>query len=483
MSESFSFLRVPPRLLQAVLDNPYEGSIIIDDRGVIRHFSKADEPLYGITAQEAVGRHIHDVVPTSGLPEVVHSGKPDFGDAFDMEGRKVIVNRYPIRHEGKVIGAVGRVVFHDIKAFIALKHKIRELESTVRKYELEIREIYRARHTFEDVIGASVKLKRAKEIAQRLAPSHIPILLTAESGTGKEIFAHAIHDASSRRDHPFIRVNCASIPGELFESELFGYDAGAFTGALKSGKQGKFELAHKGTIFLDEIGDLPLGLQAKLLRVLQEKEIEPLGAPKPKMVDFRLIAATNRDLEERIKEGYFRKDLFYRLNVITITIPPLREIKEDIPILAGHFLMKLRRRIPTEVMEIAPEAMRHLLGYDWPGNVRELENVMERALSLCSGSTIRPEHLPECMMRCQARSEPALPVPPSRGEPLSLAILNAEKERLLDALRRSGGNRTQAAAILNIHRTTLYFRLKRYGLSLADMGIQRGPGPKSPQSS
>lgn len=472
MSESYNFLRVPPQLLQAVLDNPYEGTVIIDDQGIIRHFSKADEPFYGITAEEAVGRHIRDVVPKSGLPEVVRSGKPDFGDTFDMNGRKVIVNRYPIRHEGRIIGAVGKMIFHDLKAFIALKHKIRELESTVRRYELEIREIYQAKYSFEDVIGASGKLNRAKEIAMRLAPSDIPILLTAESGTGKEIFAHAIHQASSRRDRPFIRVNCASIPCELFESELFGYDAGAFTGALKSGKQGKFELAHKGTIFLDEIGDLPLGLQAKLLRVLQEKEIEPLGARRPKMIDFRVIAATNRDLEERVREGYFRKDLYYRLNVITITLPPLREIKEDIPVLAGHFLMKLRRRIASAVEEIAPEMMQWLMAYEWPGNIRELENVMERALSLCSGSSIKPEHLPESMVHVQERPAPASPVQLSPGDPLQLAVFNAEKEQLVEALRRTGGNRTQAAALLNIHRATLYFRLKKYGINLVDIGTR-----------
>ncbi len=470
MAESYNFLRVPPRLLQAVLDNPYEGTVIIDDQGIIRHFSKADEPFYGITAEEAVGRHIRDVVPRSGLPEVVRSGKPEFGDTFDMNGRKVIVNRYPIRDEGKIIGAVGKMIFHDLKVFIALKHKIRELESTVRRYEVEIREIYQARYSFEDLIGTSGKLNRAKEIAMRLAPSDIPILLAAESGTGKEIFAHAIHQASSRRDHPFIRVNCASIPGELFESELFGYGAGAFTGALKSGKQGKFELAHKGTIFLDEIGDLPLGLQAKLLRVLQEKEIEPLGGQRPKTIDFRLIAATNRDLDERIREGYFRKDLFYRLNVITITLPPLREVKEDIPVFAGHFLMKLRRRITSGVEHIAPETMRLLMAHEWPGNIRELENVMERALSLCSGPIIEPEHLPESLVHVKERTAPIAPAP---GDPLLLAVFNAEKEQLIEALRRSGGNRTKAAALLNIHRATLYFRLKRYGISLADIGIRR----------
>ncbi len=473
MAESYNFLRVPPRLLQAVLDNPFEGMVIIDDQGIIRHFSKANEPFYGITAEEAVGRHISEVVPGSGMLEVLRNGKPDFGDTFDMNGRKVIVNRYPIRVGDKIIGAVGKMIFHDLKAFIALKHKIRELESTVRKYELEIREIYQARYSFEDVIGASVKLNRAKEIAMRLAPSDIPILLTAESGTGKEIFAHAIHQASSRRERPFIRVNCASIPGELFESELFGYNAGAFTGASKSGKQGKFELAHKGTIFLDEIGDLPLGLQAKLLRVLQEKEIEPLGAQRPKMIDFRLIAATNRDLEERVREGYFRKDLFYRLNVITIALPPLREILEDIPVLAGHFLMKLRRRIASGVEDIAPETMRLFIAHEWPGNIRELENVMERAISLCSGSTIKPEHLPESMVGVRKRPVTESPAQPSPGDSLKLAFLDAEKQQLLDALKKTGGNRTRAAALLNIHRATLYFRLKRHGISLADIGIRR----------
>lgn len=479
MAESYNFLRIPPQLLQAVLDNLYEGTVIIDDQGIIRHFSKADEPFYGITAEEAVGRHIRDVVPKSGLPEVVHSGKPEFGDTFDMKGRKVIVNRYPIRDGNKIIGAVGKMIFHDLKVFIALKHKIRELESTVRRFEVEIREIYQARYSFEDLIGTSVKLNRAKEIAMRLAPSDIPILLAAESGTGKEIFAHAIHQASSRWDHPFIRVNCASIPGELFESELFGYGAGAFTGALKSGKQGKFELAHKGTIFLDEIGDLPLGLQAKLLRVLQEKEIEPLGAQRPKTIDFRLIAATNRDLDERIREGYFRKDLFYRLNVITITLPPLREVKEDIPVLAGHFLMKLRRRITSSVEHIAPETMRLLMAHEWPGNIRELENVMERALSLCPGSTIKPEHLPESIVHARERAAPVQPPP---EDPLLLAVFNAEKEQVIEALRRTGGNRTKAAALLNIHRATLYFRLKRYGISFADIGIRRKAGGQDGQA-
>ncbi len=471
--EALNFMRVPPRLLQAVLDNPFEGMVIIDDQGVIWHFSKANEPFYGITAEAAMGRHIRDVVPSSSLPEVVRSGKPVLGDTFDINGRKVIVNNYPIRLGERIIGAVGKMIFHNLNAFVALKHKIGELESTVRRYEQEIRAIYRARYSFDDVLGRSEKLHHAKDAARRLAASPSPILLTGESGTGKEIFAHAIHQASPRRDHSFIRVNCASIPAELFESELFGYRAGAFTGALKSGKPGKFELAHRGTIFLDEIGELPLTLQAKLLRVLQEKEIEPLGADSPKSIDFRVIAATNRDLEERVKADYFRRDLFYRLNVITIQLPPLREIPEDIPVLADHFLKKLRQRIASPAVGIAPEVMSLFLTYGWPGNVRELENVMERALALCQGSTIELGHLPESIVRPQSVSLTETRAARQEDDRLSFSVGDAEKAQLLEALRRARGNRTEAAALLNIHRTTLYFRLKKYGIDFADIGPRR----------
>ncbi|MHC1743230.1 MAG: sigma-54 interaction domain-containing protein [Syntrophobacteraceae bacterium] len=471
--EALNFNRVPPQLLQAVLDNPFEGMVIIDHRGVIWHFSRANEPFYGITAEDAMGRHIRDVVPTSSLPEVLRSGKPVLGDTFDIKGRKVIVNNYPIRLGEKIIGAVGKMIFHNLNAFVALKHKIGQLESAVRRYELEIRQIYRARYSFEDVIGRSAKLDHARDAARRLAASASPILLTGESGTGKEIFAHAIHQASPRRDRSFIRVNCASIPAELFESELFGYRAGAFTGALKSGKPGKFELAHRGTIFLDEIGDLPLTLQAKLLRVLQEKEIEPLGAASPKAIDFRVIAATNRDLEERVRAGYFRRDLFYRLNVIAIQLPPLREIPEDIPVLADHFLTKLRQRISSPAFGIAPEVIERFRTYDWPGNVRELENVMERALALCQGAAIEHDHLPESLLREQLQSTPKAPAAHPEDDRLPFSVDDAQKEQLLEALRRVRGNRTEAAALLNIHRTTLYFRLKKHGIAPHDIGIRR----------
>jgi len=460
--ETFGYLSVPPALLQAVLDNPYEGMVIIDNQGIIRHFSKSNEPYYGLTTDEALGRHVMDVIPTSRLPEVVRTGRAQLGDAVTIEGRQVIINRYPIKQGGEVIGAVAKMIFHDLKAFIELKHKIRELESTLKRYRSEIRDLNQSRYSFDDIIGISEKLSQAKEMARRLAASDSPVLLTGESGTGKELFAHAIHHASPRRAHPFIRVNCASIPGELFESELFGYEAGAFTGAMKSGKLGKFELAHKGTIFLDEIGELSLGLQAKLLRVLQDREIEPLGSLRPKRIDFRLIAATNRDIEERVKEGYFRKDLFYRVNVVSIRLPALREIKEDIPILASQFIQKLRNRMPMSAPEMTGEVMELLLTYDWPGNIREFENVIERALALCTGSRITAKELPETLLKVRSVGNQS---PVYDARPLHLAVLDAGKEQLIAALQRSGGNRTKAAALLNIHRTTLHYRLKKYGIS------------------
>jgi transcriptional regulator with PAS, ATPase and Fis domain len=467
MGEAFNYLRIPSQLLQAALDNPFEGTVIIDDKGIIHHFSRANEPFYDITSEDAVGRRIRDIVPQSGLPEVLRSGKPLLGETFNIQGRKVIVNNYPIKLGEKTIGAVGKMIFHNLEAFVTLQRKIGELESTIRRYELEIRKIYRARYTFDDAIGNSTKLRHAKDAAKRLAASASPILLMGESGAGKEIFAHAIHQASPRKDRAFVRVNCASIPNELFESELFGYKAGAFTGALKSGKQGKFELAHRGTIFLDEIGEMPLALQAKLLRVLQEKEIEPLGSEGPRMIDFRVIAATNRDLEERVRDGYFRRDLFYRLNVISFQLPSLREMKEDIPTLAEHFMVKLNGQMGSSVLEIDPEVMEIFRGYDWPGNVRELENVMERALALCQGPTLKPEHLPENIL--QGAMASAFKEPKRQeldGGLLQVAASNVQKEQLLAALQRTGGNRTEAAALLNIHRTTLYFRLRKYGLTV-----------------
>ncbi len=478
--QNLRYLSIPPELLQAVLDNPNLGLVVIDHRGIIRHFSRGYESCLGISADDAVGRPMLDLFPSNRLSQVLGTGRAELGDVVAAKGRYLIVNRYPIEHKGTVIGAVGIVILEDPKVLIELQHRMREIESSLKKYQSGIQDLHRSRYSFEDIIGSSDKLCKAKQMAEKVAASESPVLLMGESGTGKELFAHAIHQASSRRGQPFIRINCASIPGELFESELFGYEAGAFTGATKSGKIGKFELAHKGTIFLDEIGELSFGSQAKLLRVLQEKEIEPLGARKPKLVDFRLVSATNRDLQDRVEDGYFRKDLFYRLNVVSINLPALRETKEDIPILAGRVLAKFRNRMSASVSEIAEDVLEIFLDYDWPGNTRELENVIERALSLCSDSRIAVTDLPEALLKAKGRRDAVLTGSTSELRPLHVAVVNAEKEQLLDALQKTGGNKSEAATLLNIHRTTLYYKLKKYGISAKYMC--KDPTPEGPAS-
>lgn len=314
--------------------------------------------------------------------------------------------------------------------------------------------------SFDDIYGASHQIRVAKDLAERAARTGSTVLLLGESGVGKEVFARAIHAASSRRGGPFVSVNCAAIPDNLMESELFGYVEGAFTGAAKGGKPGKFELASGGTIFLDEIGDMSLQLQAKLLRVLQTHKIERVGGTREIDVDVRVMAATNKDIAAMVEQGTFRLDLYYRLNVVTIRIPPLRERIEDIPLIISRSLAKLSARCPTKVTSVSPEALRILLDYDWPGNVRELENVLERALNLADGEVIEVEHLPEHVVSA-ARSASRLAVQRA-GEALDDVVARAEREALLEALKATNNNRSRAAKKLGISRSAFYEKLRKY---------------------
>ena len=317
--------------------------------------------------------------------------------------------------------------------------------------------------------------RRPRTEAERASRTDSTVLLRGETGTGKELFAHAIHAAGPRRAGPFIKLNCAAVPAELLESELFGYEEGAFTGARKGGKPGKFELAAGGTLFLDEIGDMPLPMQAKLLRVLQEKEVDRLGGTGYRRLDLRLIAATGRNLEEMVGEGTFRADLYYRVNVIPVRIPPLREHSEDLGAIAEAFLSRLsadtgepKRRLSAELLDI-------LRAYPWPGNVRELQNGLERAVAMSPRELLRPEHFPAHLLRFAhgVRKEAPPGAAETDGEgtmakaPGSLASVKAEAERsaILSALAAVGGNRTRAAELLRIHRVKLHEKIKRYGIA------------------
>jgi len=299
-----------------------------------------------------------------------------------------------------------------------------------------------------------------KDLASRAARTISTVLIKGESGTGKEIFAHAIHNVSPRRRGPFIKVNCAAVPETLLESELFGYAEGAFTGARKEGKPGKFELANHGTIFLDEIGDMSLSMQAKLLRVLQEKEVERVGGIHTTKVDVRVIAATNQDLFKLAMENKFREDLYYRLNVIILELPPLRERREYIPLISQTLLQRLNGQLGTRVNTISPEVMTHFCSYNWPGNIRELENTIERAINFCDGNIITVENIPEHIL---SQLSPA--TLPSLNGTLEKLLEAHEKEVIVTTLEKCGGNRTKTAETLNIHRSVLYRKMNKYKIS------------------
>jgi two-component system NtrC family response regulator len=330
--------------------------------------------------------------------------------------------------------------------------RMRRLE----KENVELRAEITDRYCFESIVGSSEKIRDVLDMAGRVAASDASVLITGESGTGKELLAKGIHYNSPRADGPFVAVNCAAIPEHLIESELFGHVRGAFTGAVKD-KEGKFELATSGTLFLDEIGDLRVDLQAKILRALQERQVDRVGGKHPVSVDVRIIAATNKDIERAVKEGSFREDLYYRLSVITLHMPPLRERRDDIPMLVQHFLKKFNR---GSDVRIDPEALAMLTAYGWPGNVRELENSIERASVLKRGDTITPAELPDKLKREKTSVENIILNLPDEG----IALEDLEKSLIIKALEKHKGNQTRAAEYLGITRPTLIYRMEKYGI-------------------
>jgi len=328
-----------------------------------------------------------------------------------------------------------------------------------------LREALSTRFGDAEIIGTSTKIKEVSELVKRVAPSDSTVLLCGESGTGKELFARAIHMLSTRHKRPYITINCAAIPRELLENELFGSERGAFTGAVAR-KIGKFEIADGGTIFLDEIGDLEMSLQAKLLRALQEKQIERLGGHKPVRVDVRVIAATNTDLNEAIRGGQFREDLYYRLSVFPVTIPPLRERADDVIVLAEHFVEKYATEMKKGTVKLTAEARAMLTKYHWPGNVRELENTIERAMILCDKRRIGPEHL---AIRVRRTDEICLRDGAGLKEIGQHAAMEAERATIIRVLKETRGNKRKASAVLKIDYTTLFEKLKRYQIDYKNL--------------
>ena len=457
--------RTGPLLLDAFVDNPYECPIVIDRDGIIRFMSRYNtrEKGYIMAPEEAVGKHITEVVKKTRMPEVLKTGKAEIGKTFFIGERQRVIARIPLKDpEGNVIGVLGKLMFHQTEKIKELHRRIEILKGQVQYYRSEVTSFEGGRHAWEKIIGQSQAMAEARKYGLQAATSDASALITGESGTGKELFALAIHQNSHRANGPFIKVNCAAIPHELIESEIFGYEGGAFTGARTKGKPGKFELADHGTIFLDEIGDMPLPMQAKLLRVLQEHEVERIGATRSTKLDFRVIAATNQDLGRMIKESLFRSDLFYRLNIFHIRTPSLREMPEDIPRIAYYLLSNLREKRRLIPNRISPEAMTLFKRYSWPGNVRELKNALERAMNIAEGHQISVDDLPGRIRKFYDEAD-------GTAGPVGLLrniLADAEKRAIVEALRFTAGNKAKAARILGMHRTGLYQKLKRYDMDV-----------------
>ena len=444
-------------MIEDLLAHAYEGFALVDKEGRIVKWNY--HKLLGIKEEDAIGKHVTEVIENTRLHLVVKTGKKEIRDIQRIQGHDMVANRVPIIRGGEIIGAVGAVLFKDASDVREMAKELIELENKINEYKGEIERLQDSRYTFNNIITQNPKMEYLKKLGRTAARSNSTVLILGESGTGKELFAQAIHKASYRKFGPFIPINCAAIPKELLESELFGYEAGAFTGARKEGKPGKFELANGGTIFLDEIGDMPLEMQVKLLRVLEEKEFERVGGNKKITLDARIIAATNEKIEEAVEKGKFREDLYYRLNVINIDIPPLRDRKEDIPLLCDHLIEYLSKELNTDKKKIDERTMEILMEYHWPGNVRELRNVLERAITLSSQKLILPNHLPERLVKNKMEIKDG-----ERVYPLKEVVAEAEKEAIIAALNQAKGNKTLAAESLGIHRTALYRKMEKYNI-------------------
>lgn len=489
-------LKILPDLLESMND-----SIIIDRNGIIIFFSESYAKDSKIASKDVIGKHVQDVIKNTRLHLVLETGEEESGQVFysiiqDRENHEEMpvhfCNRIPIRKNGEVdeevIGAFAYTVLSNPFDVTNMREQLDNMKKHDVMISNHLREIYQPKFMLDSIVGSSESIENVRRLVKKVALSNLTVTITGETGTGKELVACAIHEMSSRKDGPFVKINCAAIPDNLIESELFGYEAGSFTGALKNGKIGKFELANHGTILLDEIGEMPLPLQAKLLRVLQESEVERIGGKKSIPLDVRFLCSTNRDLSKMCDEGTFRSDLYYRLNVVSINVPSLMERSSDIPELCECFIKKYRNKNVANITGIDPSVYDFLATYKWPGNVRELEHAIECACVMANEGTLMPHHfdfLKSRMTRDNVITKtPAIACSPLRlsespnitadaNSPSSVALnfqeleaRTAAEERsiILRSLEKNHYNIAAVSADLKTNRSSLYRKLKKYGL-------------------
>jgi len=450
-------------LLKLVLDGINDAICVVDINCITRYWNKAAERLYQIDRESIINRHIKDFFPNSLLPRIIKEKKA-YDNIYNnpKEGCYNVISASPLYMNGRLVGGIS--LDRDATEFIKTSELLVKAQSNLNVLEHEMSIINKNRYSFSQILGNNRALRDSIRLARDISRSNINVLITGESGTGKELFARAIHMESNREGY-FVPINCSAIPNELIESELFGYAAGAFTGALKTGKIGKMELANNGTLFLDEIGDMPLSMQPKILRVLENGEMTKIGSEKTIKTNIRIITATNKDLSEMVEAGLFRKDLYYRLNSVVINLPPLRERKDDIPLLVNRFIEDYCMEYGINILGITPEVLDSFVNHSWEGNIRELKNVIERIVVLARNSNtgvIDASFLPQSLGGIR-KPTPAAAKQDSIYD-LNTILENAEREALINVMRISGGNKAHCAKLLNIPRSTLYFKLKKHNL-------------------
>lgn len=439
---------------------------ITDNKGRYIYVNQSWSDLMGgITLEEISGKYVRDLIPNSRIDEALMTKQPIIGHCIKSVGKnpqEVFSSYFPIQKDGKVIAGFIFVIISGLTSAIDFAKNVNTMTKQIKYYQKELKKLRGARYSINNIIGESDQIKELKANIYKAARSFSTVLIEGETGSGKELVAHSIHDLSVRSEKPLVKVNCAAIPSDLLESEFFGYDEGAFTGAKKGGKLGKFELAQEGTLFLDEINQLSYALQPKILRALQEKEIERVGGKGSVSLDVRLVVASNRSLEKMVKNQDFRSDLFYRLNVIKIKIPPLREHKDDIGLIAENLIDKLNYQLGMSVIGISDKAIEKLKEYDWPGNVRELQNCIERAMNNSWGEMLKWEHFEAYFQGKQLYTYHV----DSQVELSHIKDIknSVEKETIIKALELHNNNKTSAAKALGISRTLIYKKIAKYDL-------------------
>ncbi len=438
-------------ILHHLVTDPFDAMTIVDARARVAFISPVHERFFGLGRGEAIGRPVRDVIENTRLHAVLQTGQPEIGQLQRMRGAERVVSRIPIHRNGVLMGAVGRVMFKGPAQVDALHRRINALEKQVAFYRQEARVLRGDESPLDELVGQSAVMQRLRADIAKVAPLDVSVLVTGESGTGKELVARALHRLSGRAAGALVTVNAAALPASLVESELFGYEPGAFTGADRKGRRGRFEQAGGGTIFLDEIGDMPLDTQAKLLRVLQERTVERVGGDRPIAVDFRLLCATNRNLADMVARGAFRLDLFYRISPVVLRVPDLSARGEDVLLLARHLLAEFARRHGRPERVLDPSAEAFLRGAAWPGNIRQLRHVIERAVIFAG-----ERHVTGAELAAATATTPDRAAPGAAARPRGARGPAPGRDEVRDALRRTGGNKRRAAMLLGISRSHLY---------------------------